>query len=531
MKRKPAAPVFKPYMMDQPQLLPPSLDELIEEGHLVRVVNAAIEQLDLRPLLAQYKGGGTSSYHPQMLLKVLVYAYCSKIYSSRRLAAALRENIHVMWLSGGNRPDFRTINDFRGQRMKDVIDEVFAEVLLYLLEAGHVKLEHYFADGTKIAADANQHKVVWAKRTARYQQRVREQIGELLAQIEQVNAAEQAEYGEADLEERGPAGGGELDSGQLRARIAQLNQRLCARQLPQPEAQATAKALKKLATDCLPRLEKYEQQTETLAGRSSYAKTDPDASCMRLKEDRGAERPWPKPAYNVQVGTEGQFIVGFSVHDQAGDTGCLIPHLEQVCQNTGGRLPQNVVADAAYGSEENYVYLAQQGVGNYLKYNTFYQDTHRYRDPAVLRAHQFRAENFAYDPENDTFSCPAGQRLHFQYTSRYTTDNGYPTERRHYQCLACADCPLRSQCTRAKGNRQIRISFRLLAYRQQARDNLTSPAGEKLRAARAVEVETVFGHLKQNMGFRRFHLRGRAKVKTEWGLVSIAHNMKKLAAA
>jgi hypothetical protein len=151
-----------------------------------------------------------------------------------------------MWLSGGNRPDFRTINDFRGQRMKDVIDEVFAEVLLYLLEAGHVKLEHYFADGTKIAADANQHKVVWAKRTQRYQQRVREQIGDLLAQIEQVNAAEQAEYGEADLEERGPAGGGELDSGQLRARIAQLNQRLCARQLPQPEAQATAKALKKL---------------------------------------------------------------------------------------------------------------------------------------------------------------------------------------------------------------------------------------------------------------------------------------------
>jgi len=531
MKRQPAAPVFKPYTMDQPQLLPPSLDELIEADHLVRVVNAAIEQLDLGPLLAQYPGGGTSSYHPQMLLKVLVYAYCRKIYSSRRIAAALRENIHFMWLSGGNRPDFRTINDFRGQRMKDVIDEVFAAVLLYLLEAGHVKLEHYFADGTKIAADANQHKVVWAKRTQRYQQRVREQIGELLAQIEQVNAAEQAEYGEADLEERGPAGGGEFDAAQLKERIAQLNQRLREQALPKPEAQAAEKALKKLATDCLPRLEKYEQQTETLAGRSSYAKTDPDATCMRLKEDRGAERPWPKPAYNVQMGTEGQFIVGFSVHDQAGDTGCLIPHLEQVRQNTGGRLPQNVVADAAYGSEENYAYLAQQEVGNYLKYNTFYQDTHRYRDPAVLRAHQFRAENFAYNPENDTFICPAGQRLHFQYTSRYTTANGYQTDRRTYQCFVCADCPLRSQCTRAKGNRQIRISFRLLTYRQQARANLTSAEGVRLRAARAVEVETVFGHIKHNMGFRRFHLRGRAKVKTEWGLVSIAHNLQKVAAA
>ena len=157
-----------------------------------------------------------------------------------------------------------------------------------------------------------------------------------------------------------------------------------------------------------------------------------------------------------------------------GTPACLIPHLEQVRQNTGGRLPQKVVADAAYGSEENYAYLAQQQVGNYLKYNTFYQDTHHYRDPEVLRAHQFRAENFAYDPATDTFICPAGQRLHFQYTSRYTSDNGYPSDRRIYQCFDCADCPLRSQCTRAKGNRKIRISFRLLAYRQQARDNLTS---------------------------------------------------------
>src|SRR4030067_1143026 len=129
MKRKPAAPVFKPYVMNQPHLLPPSYDELIEPGHLVRVVSEAIDKLDLSPLLAQYKGGGTSSYHPQMLLKVLVYAYCSQIYSSRRIAAALRENIHLMWLSGGNRPDFRTINDFRSQRMKAVLDEVFDEVV------------------------------------------------------------------------------------------------------------------------------------------------------------------------------------------------------------------------------------------------------------------------------------------------------------------------------------------------------------------------------------------------------------------
>ncbi|GIV65508.1 MAG: hypothetical protein KatS3mg046_768 [Bellilinea sp.] len=183
------------------------------------------------------------------------------------------------------------------------------------------------------------------------------------------------------------------------------------------------------------------------------------------------------------------------------------------------------MADAAYGSEENYACLEQHHVENFLKYNTFYQDTHRYRNPQVLRAHQFRAEHFAYDPASDTFICPAGKRLHFQYTSRYTSDNGYQSQRHTYECFDCPECPLRSQCTR-----KIRISFRLLEYRRKARENLTSAEGQRLRAARSIEIETVFGQIKHNMAFRRFHLRGLEKVKTEWGLVSIAHNLRKLAA-
>ncbi|MFZ3382919.1 MAG: IS1182 family transposase, partial [Candidatus Methanoperedens sp.] len=498
MKRKPCAPVFKPYVMNQPHLLPASYDELIEEGHLVRVVNQAIDKLDLGIVFAQYKGGGTSSYHPQMLLKVLVYGYCQKIYSSRKIAAALRENIHFMWLSGENRPDFRTINDFRGSRMKGVIGQVFTEVLQHLMDAGYVKLENYFADGTKIEADANKHKVVWAKRNDHYHKRVQEQIRELLQQIEQANEDEQAEYGDRDLEERGGNGSEEINSKRLKERMEELNRRLREQTQPKKQERSTNQALKKLEKDCLPRLEKYEQQEATLAGRSSYAKTDPDASCMRMKEDRGTEKPWPKPAYNVQVGTEGQFIVGFSVHGRAGDTACLIPHLEQVRRNLRGRLPKKIVADAAYGSEENYAYLEQHGAENFLKYNTFYQDTHHYRNPDLVRAHQFRAENFRYDPQNDTFLCPADKRLHFQYASGYKTENGYVTDRRNYECLECTDCPLRSQCTKSKGNRKVRISFRLLAYRKKARENLTSPEGQRLRVARSTEVETVFGHLKHN---------------------------------
>lgn len=521
MSKRHSRVTFKPYELEQVSLLPPSLEELIPEDHLVRVVNRIIERLDLAPLLAQYKGGGTSSFHPKMMLKVLVYAYTQRLYSSRQIAKALRENVHFMWLSGRSQPDFRTLNDFRSKIMKPVIEQVFAAVLQYLVEEGYVRLEHYFVDGTKIEANANQHKVVWAKRNRKQQERLQEKIQVLLQEIEQTNAAEQAEYGDKDLEENG-GGGGELDAEKLEQTITALNQKLSTAGVRKPPA------LKQLEADCLPRRQKYEAQAETLAGRNSYAKTDPDATCMRMKEDRGAERPWPKPAYNVQVGTEDQFIVGFSLHARAGDTGCLIPHLVGV-QRLVGRLPARVIADAGYGSEENYAFLEAQGVESFVKYNSFHQDQIKHRKPELIRQKQFRAESFGYDPERDEFVCPADQRLTWRGTKHFRTENGYPTERRLYECDACAGCPWKAECTQAQGNRRIQVSFRLREFRAQAERKLLSEEGKILRARRSTEVETVIGQIKHNMRFRRFLLRGQDKAKTEWGLLSIAHNMKKLA--
>ena len=136
--------------MNQMSLLPRSNEETIPAGHLVRLVNEAIEALDLEILLGQYEGGGSSSYHPKMMLKVVVYAYCQKIYTSRKIAEALEENIHFMWLSGEQTPDFRTLNDFRGKRMKGVIEEVFNAVVEQWVAKGYVTLENYFVDGSKV---------------------------------------------------------------------------------------------------------------------------------------------------------------------------------------------------------------------------------------------------------------------------------------------------------------------------------------------------------------------------------------------
>jgi len=542
MKRKRAAPVFKPYEMNQPSLIPPSWEELIPAEHPVRVVNRAVERINIDALLRKYLGGGTSSYHPRLMLKVLVYAYTQRIYSSRQIAKALRENVNFMWLSGGNRPDFRTINAFRGERMKQVIAEVFTSVLELLVEEGYVKLENYFVDGTKVEANANRHKVVWAKSRGKYQERLREKVKELLKEIDAVNAAEEAEYGDKDLDEM-EGGKGGIDAERLEKKIDELNRRL----REQPEDKKLAKAVKVLEKEYLPREKRYEEQERKLAGRNSYSKTDEDATFMRMKEDRGAEKPLPKPAYNVQAGTEGQFVVGFSLHQRVGDTTCLIPHLEGVkaslqaiAQRKPEILPQQpdhprslphaISADAGYGSEENYAYLADNQLENYVKYNTFHREQQHHRKAELVRKAQFRTENLPYDPQTDTFTCPANQRLTFRDIRHERSENGYWTELRHYEATGCDTCPLKPECTRAKHNRHLRISFRLRRFREQARTNLLSERGKTMRIQRNVEVESVFGHIKHNMRFRRFSLRGLEKVKTEWGLICIAHNMQKLAA-
>jgi len=225
MKRQ----IFKPYEQNQPMLLPPSLEEMIPEAHIVRVVNRMIGDLDQKILEKQYKGGGTSAYDPGMLLKVIVYAYTQRVFSSRRIAKELRENINYMWLSGMNRPDHRTINRFRGKVMKAVIGEVFYGVIEQLMEQGYVNLESYFVDGTKIEANANRYTFVWKKSTEKNKTKLQEKVKQLLDEIDEIEEAEEEEYGDRDLEEMGE--GKEIDVEKLKEAARKINERL--RQKPE----------------------------------------------------------------------------------------------------------------------------------------------------------------------------------------------------------------------------------------------------------------------------------------------------------
>lgn len=393
--------VFKKY--DQNQLsLPIDLGCLIPPNHMVRVVNSAIDQMDLAPLLAQYSGGGRSSYHPVMMTKLIVYAYTDKIFSSRRIEKAARENIMYMWLCGGNTPDFKTINSFRGERMKEVMVEIFSEVIELLHRQGYIQLENYFLDGTKIEANANKYSWVWGKSTKRYKEKLREKCKELFEFAELTQKEENDEYGERNLEELSEEK--PIDSQAIEEAVKRIDERLAAN----PKQKKLCKAKRVLLKDYLPRMKKYEKQEEVLAERNSYSKTDTDATFMRMKED-AMKNGQLKPGYNVQIGTENQFVVGYSIHQSAGDTSCMKDHLEELKKTLGGKLPANIVADAGYGSEENYEYLEKEHLGNYVKYNTFHKEaTQKWKsDPT-------RVQNWDYDEQKDAYTCSFGKVLRFK---------------------------------------------------------------------------------------------------------------------
>src|SRR6202035_3999046 len=178
---------FKTYNQDQLSFLPLSLEELIDEHHLVRVVNQVVNAMDISGLVNEYKGGGTTAYHPRMLLKVLLYAYSVKTYTGRRIARALRQDVNFMWLSGMSTPDFRTVNYFRSCRAKEVIESLFEQMLSFMIDRDYIKLENYFCDGSTFAADGNKHKMVWKKNAERYKTGVQEKCKELFKEIDALN--------------------------------------------------------------------------------------------------------------------------------------------------------------------------------------------------------------------------------------------------------------------------------------------------------------------------------------------------------
>src|SRR5690606_16755296 len=186
---------------------------------------------------------------------------------------------------------------------------------------------------------------------------------------------------------------------------------------------------------------------------------------------------------------------------------------------------KEVVADAGYGSEQNYELMEAKGITAYVKYNYFHKE-----QKARQKNNPFLAQNLYYNKEQDFFVCPMGQRLAKTEDKIRYSINGYPAQVSYYEAKRCEGCPMRGMCHKSKGNRRIEVNHRLNALKAKARERLTSEQGKKHRSKRPVEVEAVFGQMKSNNRFTRFTLRGLEKVDIEFGLMALGHNLRKLAA-
>lgn len=503
---------FKPYQQNQYMALPPSLDELIADNHPVRIVNHVIDEIDIDGLVKKYKGGGCSSYHPRMLLKVLIYGYLNNIYSSRKLERAVREDINFMWLAAMARPEHNTINRFRSDRLKGEIKKIFSQVVLFMADKGLVDLRLAYTDGTIMEANANRYSFVWGKNVSRYREGILKQLEELWNYTQKVAAQE--------LQDAAPTSFEHISSEEVKQLVDTIDKAL----KDKPKDAKTKKQLNNAKKHWPDKLTEYEKQEQLLGGRNSYSKTDTDATFMRMKEDH-LKNSQLKPAYNLQISTNNQIITNYSVHHNPADTNTLKPHLEQFVQHYGF-LPSVLVADAAYGSEENYEYIFDENkIEAYVKYNWFDKEN---KQSGKDQKGEFHVDNLFYNPRHDCYYCPMGQQMTLKEIRKEKTSTGYIKTQHVYQAQNCNGCPMRGVCHKAEGHRMIRISHKYRRLKERARSLLLSTEGIFHRRKRPVDVEPVFGFIKHNRGFKRFLLRSMEKVNIEVGVLCIVNNILKI---
>jgi len=498
--------IFKSYNPNDSLLLPPCLGDYLPQNHRARVVSAIIDRLDISDIESGYKGGGTSSYNPRMLLKVIVYAYLNNVYSGRQMEKLLVENIAYMWLSGMQTPDFRTINLFRSKRLAGRFDSIFTQIVVLLHDEGLVSLNVQYIDGTKIESAANKYTFVWKGSTEKNKAKLEANVKSVLESAEEMLSMENVEDEQ------------ELTADEMARRADNILGRMDEQGISDRKMR---KAVEKVKAEKAAKMREYEKKLDTLGDRNSYSKTDPDATFMRMKED-AMNNGQTKPGYNIQIATENQFITNYDIFWRPTDQGTLIPFLDSF-KDRYGKQSEEVCADSGYGSEQNYEYMFDEGITPYVKYNMFHAEDKRNR-----RNNPFLTQNLYYNVDENYYVCPMGQHMEHIGDVPVKSDLGYISTISRYRAQNCAGCPLRGMCYKgASDQRVIEVNHRNNAYRAEVKRLLTSQRGLYHRSNRPVEPEAVFGDIKYNHGFKRFRLRSNEKVKVEFGLVALAHNIRK----
>jgi transposase len=334
------AKTYRPYVPEQDLLLPPSLRDWLPEGHLAFFVSDLIDQLDLSAITTVYddEERGYPPYHPVMLTKVLVYAYCVGVFSSRRIQRRLVEDVAFRVLAAGNQPDFRTIADFRKIHLA-ALTGLFEQVLHLAQALGAPKVGGVALDSSKIKANASKHKAMSYGRMRDKQRQLRDEVKQLLDQAEAVDAAEDAEYGPDRRGDELPA--------ELQRRESRLKRIKEAKRALEERAKDEAAAAGQPAESAKP------------DPKAQYNFTDPASRIMKGPDGF-------VQAYNVQVAVdELQLIVGHAVTQETNDKKQLMPMITTIAQQSGAT-PSQVLADAGYCSDASLTAIAKTPIDAYI---------------------------------------------------------------------------------------------------------------------------------------------------------------------
>lgn len=505
----------KDYTLNQKKyqlVLPMPIERIIPKDDSVRLLDQVLEELNYTNLYRAYSPKGRKpAVSPKTLFKIMVYGCMNSIYSSRNLEEACRRDINFMWLLQDQKvPDHNTIARFRSERLEGVLEDLFSQLVIKLEELGEINFQTLFIDGTKIEANANKYSFIWKKTTTKNAEKLKTKIIDFITKLNEDFGYTYNPSLETSLEEI-------LEFLQKKKELEKIEfvYGKGKRKTPLQRAIETSEEL-------LNKQRKYQDYLDTFEGRNSFSKTDKDATFMHMKEDH-MRNSQLKPGYNIQIGVEGEYIVGVDISDERSDQLTMVPFLERLSRNYLGKKHQDIVADAGYESEQNYTYLENADQNCYIKPSNYERSKSRkYRDDMKLR------ENMFYDEKADEYICQNNKKLKVVNKRQRKSKSGYIADITVYECESCEGCSYKSKCTKSKGNRQLWVSKNFIKQRTNSLKNITTPKGIQLRMNRSIQVEGAFGVLKEDYKFRRFLMRGKDKVRIEFLLLSMGYNINKL---
>ena len=497
--------------------LPVYLEEILPISDPVIAYDQFMEGIEVSKYLKNIPEHvtGRNRYNPVDMLKTVLFAFADKGYCSlRELEDNCRVNIRYMYLMNWKTPSYRTFGYFINEVLSVSIEEIFKDINAEIFRKDKVDLSHLYIDGTKLEANANKYQWVWKKSTEKARYRLFAKITKLLNEINAdlrlsgLCMKTNEEYVPEYLQEMLAAFAGvyHLDENSF------VHGKGRHKTVPQRQYEQLRAYTRKL--------EEYREKL-TVCGedRNSYAKTDHSATFMHLKKDyMGNDQLLP--AYNIQIGVADDYIAVVDVNHYRSDMDCFVPLMEKF-HGLYGFYPQYPIADAGYGSYNNYLYCEEHGMQKYMKFPMFDKET----KDKQYRENKYRAENFPIGKDG-VMRCPNGKAFRFRYRQN-VKGNKYGRQEEVFECEDCSGCPYAAECKKTSKNRTVRLNEELTAMHKEVLGNLGSIQGALLRMNRSIQAEGTFGIMKYDRNYKRIVRRGIRSVLLEVFLVSVGHNLYK----